>query len=195
MYHIYQTDGWILGSINVGEANRYIDIFTPELGLVRGVAQGVRKLNSKLRYGLQDYSYGKISLVKGREVWRVINAERADQFNWIYGDKDIFRLVCRIFGLLKRLIRGEEGDRIIFDDLNLAIGFMGGNIFSREELFLLEIVLVFRILQKLGYVGRDQRFDYLADFSAWEPGVLLINNETRAELLKQINSSLAHSHL
>jgi DNA repair protein RecO len=195
MYHIYQTTGWILGGINIGEANRFLDIFTSELGLVRGVAQGVRKLNSKLRYGLQDYSFSKISLVKGKLVWRIVGVEKSEDFNWIYDDKKVFQLVCRIFSLLKRLIKGEEQDSAIFEDLNQAIRFMGENKLLKDQLLSLEIILVFRILQKLGYVGRDERFDHLADFSSWEAGVLDINDATRSVILKQINNSLAHSHL
>jgi DNA repair protein RecO len=195
MYHIYQTTGWILGGINVGEANRFIDIFTSELGLVRGIAQGVRKLNSKLRYGLQDYSFGKISLVKGKLVWRIVGVEKSEEFNWIYKDKKVFQLVCRIFSLLKRLIRGEEQDRAVFEDLDQVIRFMGENKLSKEQLLSLEIILVFRILQKLGYVGRDGRFDHLVDFIKWETGVLEIDDTTRSVILKQINNSLAHSHL
>ncbi len=195
MYHIYQTNGWILGSVNVGEANRFLDIFTSELGLVRGMAQGVRKLQSKLRYGLQDYSYSKISMVKGKEIWRIVNVERVDEFNWIYENKKVFQLVCRIFSLLKRLIKGEEKDMAVFEDLNRAIKFMGGNILTKDMLSAVEIILVFRILQKLGYVGRDERFNYLADFSDWDIYLIKINGGTRSDLLAQINSSLAHSHL
>lgn len=195
MYHIYQTNGWILGSVNIGEANRFLDIFTSELGLVRGLAQGVRKINSKLRYGLQDYSFSKVSLVKGRLSWRVVNVERIDDFNWIYEDKKAFSLVCRIFSLLKRMLSGEEKDSVIFDDINNAIRLMEEDGLSEEEFRALEIVLVFRILQKLGYVGRDSRFDYLADFYDWKADFLKIDDVTRSILLKQINNSLAHSHL
>lgn len=195
MYHIYQTRGWILGGINVGESNKFLDIFTSELGLVRCLAQGVRKLNSKLRYGLQDYSFGKISLVKGKIAWRVVGIEKSDEFDWIYEDRKTFQLLCRIFSLLKRLIRGEEQDEAVFEDLNRAIFFIGKNNLSQGQLANFEIVLVFRILEKLGYVGRDERFNKLVDFSIWEPGLLSIDDAMKSTLIKQINNSLAHSHL
>ncbi|MDO8493352.1 MAG: DNA repair protein RecO [bacterium] len=195
MYHIYQTNGWILGSINVGEANRFLDIFTSELGLVRGMAQGVRKINSKLRYGLQDYSFGKISLVKGKQFWRVVGAEKVDDFNSIYADKNKYRLMCRIFSLLKRLIKGEEKDADIFEEVSCAVKFMAEHELSKEALSSLEIILVFRILHKLGYVGRDGELNHLTDFSDWDTSQLSLDNTKRSLLLKQINNSLAHSHL
>lgn len=195
MYHLYQTKGWILGSMNVGEANRFLDIFTSELGLVSGMAQGVRRLDSKLRYGLQDYSFSKISLVKGRLFWRIVNVEKIDEFNWVYEDKKVLKMVCRVFSLIKRLIRGEEKDAVVFEDINRAIRMAGNGNSSKDALFTLEMILVFRILHKLGYVGRDERFNHLTDFSEWNAGLLEISNENRASLLRQINSSIAHSHL
>ncbi len=195
MYHIYQTNGWIVGSINVGEANRFLDIFTSELGLVRGMAQGVRKINSKLRYSLQDYTFGKISLVKGKQFWRIISAEKIDDYNSIYEDKNKFQLMCRIFSLLKRLIKGEESDPAVFEDVNEAMLLLGHNDLSKEAQSALEIILVFRILQKLGYVGRDVELDSLADFLDWETAKLTLDDKIRSSLLKQINNSLAHSHL
>ncbi len=33
-HHIYQTEGVILGGFNVGESNRYLYVFTRELGLI-----------------------------------------------------------------------------------------------------------------------------------------------------------------
>ena len=195
MYHIYQTDGWILGGVNVGEANRFLDLFTSELGLVRAMAQGVRKLNSKLRYGLQDYFFVRVSLVRGRDFWRIMNVERLNDFNWIYKDREIFRMICRIFSLLRRLVIGEGNDAVIFEDINLAIKLIDENDLSRDEKRAIEVILVFRILQRLGYVGRDSRLNYLADFSRWEVPLFKIDNLTRSLVLKQINSSLMHSHL
>ncbi len=195
MYQIYQTDGWVLGGVEVSEASRFLDIFTGEFGLVRGLAQGVRKLNSKLRYGLQDYSYGKISLVKGKLFWRVVGIEKSDDFNWLREDKEVFQLICRIFSLLKRMVKGEEKDRVIFDEINSAFRFIGANKLSKNELLGSEVILVFRILQKLGYVGRDDQLNYLADFSEWRRDTLKIDSQTKTLALKQINSSLAHSHL
>ncbi len=195
MYRVYQTEGWILGSMEIGEANRFLDIFTADFGLVRGMAQGVRKIDSKLRYGLQDYSFGKVSLVRGKQFWRIVGAERLDHFDEIYKDKRKFRLVCRIFSLLKRLISGEEQDMAVFADINAAIKFLSQNEISNEALSALEIVLVFRILQKLGYVGDSGDLDELAAFSDWHPDRLVQDGDKRSRLLKQINYSLAHSHL
>ncbi len=74
MHHIYHTEGIILGSKNYGETGKYYSIFTRDLGMVYASAQGVRKISSKFRYVLQDFSYVKVDLVRGRDFWRVTSA-------------------------------------------------------------------------------------------------------------------------
>ncbi len=78
MHHIYNTEGFVIGGTNVGEANKLLKIFTKDFGMITGSAQGIRHLKSKLRYSLQDFSYSSVSLVKGKEMWRVVNAERKE---------------------------------------------------------------------------------------------------------------------
>jgi DNA repair protein RecO (recombination protein O) len=60
MHHIYHTEGFILSSRNVGEANKILTIYTREIGFVKALAQGVRLVKSKLRFALHDFSYTNI---------------------------------------------------------------------------------------------------------------------------------------
>jgi recombinational DNA repair protein (RecF pathway) len=72
MYTIHRTEGYVLKSSSQGEANRRIDLLTKELGLIRGTAQGVRYLKSKLRYSLTDFARVDIALVRGKDTWRTL---------------------------------------------------------------------------------------------------------------------------
>ena len=195
MYHIYQTEGWVLGGINVGEANRYIDIFTRELGLVRGVAQGVRKLQSKLKFGLQDLTYGKFSLVKGREVWRIVGAEALTDFENTKHNKEKLALLAKIFLLVDRLIKGERKDAELFDDIYNAFKLVYRENLSSGEVDGLELVLVYRILHNLGYVSYDSSSASVIEVKDWNIKFLNIDKILRVKLLKQINEAIAHSHL
>ena len=66
-HYRYKTEAFILGSISTGEANRFIDIFTKELGRIRATARSVREERSKLRFSLQDFSISKIGRASCRE--------------------------------------------------------------------------------------------------------------------------------
>ena len=71
---LYSTECIVLGSVDSGEANRYISLFTREWVLC-AVARSVREEKSKLRYCLQSFSFTDATLVRGREVWRITGAE------------------------------------------------------------------------------------------------------------------------
>ena len=80
MHHIHHTEAFVLGSSPKGEDSKLLRLYTRELGLVYAHAQAVRKLSSKLRFTLQDFSRASVDLVRGKEIWRVTTAtpNRAD---------------------------------------------------------------------------------------------------------------------
>ena len=82
MYHIHHTEGIILSSKNYGEAGKYYSLLTRDLGLINASAQGVRKISSKLRFVLQDFSYIKVDLVHGKDFWRLTSASKTCKYNF-----------------------------------------------------------------------------------------------------------------
>ena len=192
-YRIYQTEAWVLGGIDVKEDSRFIDMFTQDLGLVRGFAQGVRKLRSKLRYGLRDFSRVNISLVKGREIWRIVGVEVIDRINRSSHEEDL-EIIARIFSLMRRLIKGEEKDMVLYYDINAAIDYLTKSDLTKVEIKKVEIVIVYRILHKLGYIPDTAELNFLLQKS-WCQELISFNDEFSSLALRQINSSLAYSHL
>ena len=75
-YRHYQTEGLVINSRPYGEADRFYQILTPDFGLISVLAQGVRLEKSKLRYQILNYSLVNIELVRGREYWRLVGAEK-----------------------------------------------------------------------------------------------------------------------
>lgn len=184
MHHIYHTNGFILSSRNIGEANKIFSIYTRELGLVRATAQGVRLGHSKLRFSLQDFSYGNIDLVKGRDVWRVTSATSIESFPLARANKQSILLIARVSKLLERLCGGEESNEKIFNDLIQALHLLDDNNISIESREALELHLVLRIMDSLGYIGESTMLaDYLASS---------FNNNLTKNLLKERQSIIAY---
>src|SRR6185369_4009724 len=96
-HHIHHTQGFILGSTAVGEANRYITIFTRELGVIGAVEQGIRKIDSKLRYGLQDYAYVRADVIRGKHSWRITSAAPQNDFDMLRSDPAKSALSAKMF--------------------------------------------------------------------------------------------------
>lgn len=137
-YTVHTTEGFILSSIPTGEANRIYHIFTREFGVIVATAQGVRLGKSKLRPHLMDYSFSSISLVKGKEFWRITSASEISR------SKD--KTYIQILSVIRRLLQGEGAHDILFDYL-------------KEELFkenLDETNLMIKILLELGYINEKE---------------------------------------
>lgn len=192
MHHIYHTEGIILDSRNYGETGKYYSIFTRDLGMVYASAQGVRKMSSKLRFVLQDFSYIKIDLVKGRDFWRVTSASKTGQLEKI-SDENNLEISANISMLLKRLLAGEEPNEILFGELLNGFSALESSK-SFEESRNIEIILVLRILSRLGYIGDGQISGHFIN-SPLEKELVFEISKSKAKILSEINKALKETHL
>lgn len=164
-HHLYHTRGIILGSVPIGESNRFYKIFTEELGLVGASAQSVRKGESKLRYVLQDLSFINVDLVRGKEVWRITSAGEEAPFPSIKGDTVRLKLFARMSALLTRLIHGEGREDELFRDFLGALDFLEHATIPENLVLSFETLAALRVLVWLGYLDPESHERFL------EPGM------------------------
>lgn len=194
-HHIYHTEGIVIGRVPTGESNCFLRVFTKDLGLIPALAQGIRENKSKLRYSLQILSYANVDLVRGKEIWRVINAVGIHSFSPLVNDKEKIALYARVAGLLRRLMPGESIHAEFFMDFLGALAFLEQGEFNHESLKSFETLLVLRILHHLGYWGNDERFKSFLARETWNQDTISDFSPMRKEAQKGINRSLAESHL
>ncbi len=195
-YHLYHTDALVLGGSPRGEGSKTITLFTRELGLLSATAQSVREERSKLRYGLQDFSYAEVTLVRGKEYWRLTGAELLSNLgDECEGGGASVRITGRICKLLKRLLAGEEKNEPLF----IAVTEGLQCIREKKDAGLLEgaeIVLVLRILFLLGYLAPRNEFDpFLSHAGLWDETILSEALLLRTLAISEINNSLQQSQL
>jgi len=183
-HHIYHTHGFILSSRNTGEANRVLSIYTRQMGLIRATVQGIRLHKSKLRFSLQDFYYAKIDLVRGKDIWRVTSATNINSFPYARGEKESLLLIARISKLLERFCGGEESNEKIFDDFIQALYLLDDENLRGEQREAIELHLVLRILNSLGYIGDSK---ILANYLMTD-----FNDGLIEDLLKERQSIIAH---
>ncbi len=156
MHHIYHTQGVILGGRGFGEDSKYYYIFTRDLGMLYASATGVRKLESKLRFILQDFSYVNVDLVQGKDFWRITTASKTGELEKITKRPETFKVFANLARLLRRLLPGTERNEALFlgliENLNLIEQAK-----SKEEIEDLEVRAVLGILNKLGYIEGGER--------------------------------------
>jgi DNA repair protein RecO len=195
-HHIYQTEGFVLGSTPVGEANRYLQLFTRDLGLIGASAQGVRLLKSKLRYSLQDFSHSNISLVAGKHVWRVTNAAGISSPYFLFRE-DRPKLVsfARIISLLSRMLPGHERNEALYEIVCNAYAFLRAYSLSASDLKNFEMLAVLRILHNLGYVGDTPVLAPFCQGIEFVPDLLQRVDLAASQVLREINRALKESQL
>jgi DNA repair protein RecO len=193
MHHIYHTEGIILGSKNYGETGRYYSVFTRDLGMIYASAQGVRKMSSKLRFVLQDFSYIKVDFVQGKDFWRITSASKTNKLEQLTKNLGTFEVLVNISRLLKRLLAGVEKNEALFDDLINGLSILE-NEKQEENLRNLEAVIVLRILNNLGYIGGNEKLQNLTK-SPFEENLIFEASKVRSQVLSHINKALKETHL
>ena len=76
----YKSNGIILKGIPLGEADRIVTIYTPELGKLRLVAKGVRRSRSRMSGYLEPLTYVLISVAEGRTIDTITEVEIIQSF-------------------------------------------------------------------------------------------------------------------
>jgi len=194
MHHIYHTHGFILSSRNRGEANKILTIYTREMGLVRAAVQGIRLNKSKLKFSLQDFSYVNVDLVRGKELWRVTSSKHISSFPLARNKTESILLIGRVSKLLERLCPGESPNENIFDDLIQALYLLDDENISDPSREALELHLVLRIMNSLGYIGdSDILTKYLVSSFDYNKIEMLLKE--RQSIISHINKALNESQL
>ena len=195
-HHIYHTRGLILGSVPTRESNKYYRIFTEELGLVGATAQAVRKHTSKLRYTLQDFSWIKVDLVRGREVWRITSAiahegDETSQGEVFSENRVLFARVC---ALVARLVHGEEQNNILFRELSTITEFLKRERIPHALHMSFETLATMRVLSYLGYDNFESYKDFVEQ-AQWSLPTLALFEDVRLTALHDVNNVLKETHL
>lgn len=170
MHHIYTTKAFVIHSTPHGEAGKFLLLFTQDFGMVGAVATGIRLEKSKLKSHLQDFDYTMVSLVKGKEVWRVTGAHEL-------AHEKITGLHLRILKLLRRLLHGEEKNEKLFK----IIEELYTTEIVEREVEMKECLTVLQILHTLGYVAEKDMDETV--------------KKDKKKIIAIINQSLKESHL
>ncbi len=191
---IYHTEGLILTSRPWGEANRLLLIFTEDFGVISVLAQGVRESRSKMRHHLYNWTPLKLSLVRGRETWRLTGVE----VSGLKPVSSVRAILLRLGRLLRRLLPETAPSREAYTLVKNGAQFLNQiavQTDAKTKLEAAELLLVLRLLSQLGYLPKLSLLPPLVWTGDWaEEGLddLLIK---RKEVVDLINQALAMSQL
>ena len=193
-YTKYHTRAIILDTQENGESDRIFTLLTETHGVVRAVAKSVRDEKSKLRGGLAPYAVIRIGLIRARVLWRITDA-RIESGNTDLISQPARQVLARIYNLSNRLIDTGKSVVDVFDVLVEGTVYLQGQHISRDEIELLETILVMRLLHRLGYFGGGAFFEHITSSPYITDMVLTETARLRSRIVSQINRSMREIHL
>jgi DNA repair protein RecO len=188
MRHTYATPAFVLGRNQIAEASASVVLLTPDFGVIRARAQGVRKPAAKMAPALQTFALSDVTLVRGKDGWRMTGAILVAR-----SAKELTRearlRAGRVAELLQRLVRGERKDPELF---SLMLAFVEALPQHPDDLQdAAECLAALRLLHILGF-DAGVIPGTVTDFTT--PTVTIASLE-RKELIVRINNDLAQSGL
>jgi DNA repair protein RecO (recombination protein O) len=149
------TEAIIIGSINLGEADKLVTFFSLDRGKLRGVARNARKSFRRFGAGLEPFTRSRLRLHE-REHQELIRIEAADivsQHFEIAGDLARTAAGSVILELVREVVPEGERNAQAFLVLAHVLHLLNG---GADPLFLLRIFEI-RFLSLLGFQPRLDR--------------------------------------
>lgn len=110
----FRVEAVVLRHNDWGEADRLLSLFTLELGKVRTVAKGVRKLRSRKAGHLEPFTRASLLLARGRDTLLVTQAETIDAYLPLREDLMCTTYASYVVELLDRFTYEEGENRGLF---------------------------------------------------------------------------------
>jgi DNA repair protein RecO len=192
MHHIHRTKGIIIKSIPVRESDKQITILTENFGVLKILAQGSRKIESKFRQSIQDFSLVTIATVRGKSGWRLTNVLFLENFYNEIQNQELKESIIRVLNFIDRLVVGESDEHLeIFEITNKFINFAKNNENSFDKVLIknFEIIFLMRILVDLGYIDMSDHVEFLEDISV--DSIKKVNQD----VLEKVNQGIRESGL
>ncbi|KKS84036.1 MAG: hypothetical protein UV60_C0029G0003 [Parcubacteria group bacterium GW2011_GWA2_43_11] len=188
MHTLYTTEAFILQAYPQGESNKVYKLLTRELGLLYAHGQSVRELKSRNRYALRTGEMSEITLVRGRETWRITGAQTGTE-KPIPQTQQIYKK--RILHLIGRMVPIEDTTLQLFDVLKR--GNRAFHTFPEQFAPCIEVVTVLRLLDILGYVARplsDPLVERFLGTSAFSHELIEQAQMHKQTLVMRVNNAL-----
>ncbi|MFH0987293.1 MAG: DNA repair protein RecO [Patescibacteria group bacterium] len=109
-YKTFKSEAIVIREKDFAEQDKFFTVFAREYGKMGVLAKSVRKIDAKLRAGLQLLNYVSLEFVRGKNFNIATDAIVKDEFLKSKSSPSRFRDSLYICNILDNLIKGEEAD-------------------------------------------------------------------------------------
>jgi DNA repair protein RecO (recombination protein O) len=118
---VYRSKGIVLRSIRYGEADRILDLYTQDAGLVSVIAKGIRRTKSRFGGRLEPLSCVDFLAYEGRTLDTVTQAEVLRSFHGVRENLKSLEAAGGMVANIRAFSGGDEADRRVFNLLYHAL--------------------------------------------------------------------------
>ena len=118
---VYRSKGIVLRSIRYGEADRILDLYTQDAGLVSVIAKGIRRTKSRFGGRLEPLSCVDFLAYEGRTLDTVTQVEVLRSFHGVRENLKSLEAAGGMVANVRAFSGGDEADRRVFNLLYHAL--------------------------------------------------------------------------
>jgi DNA repair protein RecO (recombination protein O) len=151
----YSTTALVLKIIKLGEADRIVVLYSPELGPIRAVAKSAANASSGYAAKTQVFNYCDLQLAKGKELDTFLQAKLIEDFRSLRADYDAMSLGYFMLEVLDHIavlnVSYQQPFNIVYSHLKAIDNQVKSGAKPAQYLVLMSISFLWSIIDYLGY--------------------------------------------
>lgn len=150
----YTTEALVIAVYDSSENDSVVKMYTREFGMITGLSKGLRK-SIKMRPHVQPFRESYITLVKGRDIYRIVGVVESQNNNILtksnkdenLNNENIIKQVRPyIASVLARFVQGEQKNAKLYDRLMDYLKIKNANVNT------IRLSIIADVLMILGYM-------------------------------------------
>jgi len=179
-----KTFGIVLKRTNINEADRILTIFTREMGKVKAIAKGARKIKSRLAGSIEPFLLTNFMLYPGKTFWLVTGAEVVKNFENVQTDVKKTANAFYVGEIIDKTLEEDEPHKEIFELFTNYLEYLNTN----DDSFM--PVYTAKILERLGF--KPEVYECLHCREKLKPEQNYWDNIEGGVICQNCNSKLGH---
>ncbi len=143
----HTTEAFILKEYERGENDFVYKVWTKDFGIIFVLAKSIRKINAKLRMNSKKNEFLNITLVKGKDIWRLTGVDYGLGI-YIEENETLIKIKYLIGEIINRFLEENKSYKKLFERLKSI--YLDTN-FQKLEIKKIQLLIYYIVLVDTGY--------------------------------------------
>jgi DNA repair protein RecO (recombination protein O) len=146
---IIKTKALVIKEYIVGESDKYITLFSKDMGKIQAIAPKAKKYDQGFTSGTQLFVYGEFMLVRHRSTYRLMSVEVISMFHDIRNDLNVLSYGSYILEFIAEVVQEELSHEDLF---MLTLITLKALVKKKLQVKLVRRIFELRALSLLGFM-------------------------------------------